>query len=50
MNVSHAGFILAAYAVTAVVVIGMIATLALDHRGLKRALARFPSRRPETGA
>jgi heme exporter protein CcmD len=37
----HFGFILAAYAVTFVVVAGMIGAIVLDHRALRRALARF---------
>ena len=35
----HAAFILAAYVVTALVVIGLIAWVVLDHRAQARALA-----------
>jgi heme exporter protein CcmD len=41
---SHVGFIIAAYAITGVAIIGVIATLVLDHRTLAKALERFPSR------
>ena len=37
----HAGFILTAFGVTAVIVGGMIVAIMRDHRALKRALARI---------
>ena len=40
----HAAFILAAYAVTVLVVIGLIAWVVLDHRTQARALADLDSR------
>ncbi len=40
MNDPHTGFIVAAYAGAAVVLIGMIAATILDHRALRKALAR----------
>ena len=44
MSASHAGFILAAYAITAIVALAMIGAIVLDHRALKKALAAFPAR------
>jgi heme exporter protein D len=40
----HAGFILAAYGFTALVVAGLIARAILDHRAQRRALAAFERR------
>ncbi len=40
----HTGFIVAAYAITALAVFGMVAAIALDRRALKKALVRFPAR------
>jgi heme exporter protein D len=40
----HAAFILAAYAVTVLVVIGLIAWVVLDHRTQTRALADLDAR------
>jgi heme exporter protein D len=40
----HAGFILAAYAVTALVVGGLILRALLDHRAQTRALAELEAR------
>jgi heme exporter protein CcmD len=40
----HAGFIVAAYAITAIAIVGMIAAILYDQRALKKALARFPAR------
>jgi heme exporter protein CcmD len=37
----HFGFILAAYAVTVVIVLGMIGAIVLDHHTLRQALARI---------
>ena len=45
----HFGFILAAYAVTVVVVLGMIGAIVLDHRALRRALEKFGPRSVSTG-
>ena len=41
---SHAGFIVAAYVVAGVVIAVMIGSIALDYRGLRRALAGFGPR------
>jgi heme exporter protein CcmD len=41
---SHEAFIAAAFGLTLVIVVGMVAALVLDHRALRKALARFPSR------
>jgi heme exporter protein CcmD len=41
MNSAHFGFIFAAYAVTAAIVVGMIGAVIMDHRALQRALARL---------
>ena len=46
MNVPHVGFILAAYAITALTLVGMIGALVLDHRALRRDLARMRDREP----
>ena len=40
----HAGFILAAYAVTALVIGGLVLRAALDHRAQTRALAELKAR------
>ena len=45
MAVPHVGFILAAYALTAVAMVGMVATVVMDGRGLRRALDRLDPRR-----
>jgi heme exporter protein CcmD len=44
VNGSHVDFIIAAYALTAVAILAMILSIVLDHRALKKALARFPQR------
>ncbi len=44
MNGSHIDFIFAAYAITAIAIAAMIASIVIDHRALKKALARFPQR------
>lgn len=49
MNVAHFGFIFAAYAVTFVVVAGIIGAIVLDHRALQRELARMAARTPARG-
>lgn len=41
---AHAGFILAAYGVTAAAVAGLIGWVALDHRHLRATLAELDSR------
>jgi heme exporter protein CcmD len=40
VNDPHTGFIVAAYATAVVVIGGMIAATILDHRALRKALAR----------
>ena len=45
MNVAHAGYILAAYAICVIVVGGLILAIALDYRRLKRELAQLGDRR-----
>ena len=45
MAVPHIGFILAAYALTAVTMVGMVATVLIDGRALRRALDRLDPRR-----
>ncbi len=44
MAVPHIDFILAAYASTAVVLVGTAAAVLLDGRALKRSLARLETR------
>jgi heme exporter protein CcmD len=44
----HAAYILAAYGLTAIVIVGMIAAIMIDRRRIERALARFPSRGTDT--
>jgi heme exporter protein D len=44
MDIPHIGFILAAYAVTAVVMGGAVAAVLLDRRALLRGLARLEAR------
>jgi hypothetical protein len=46
----HAGYIFAAFAVTAVVVAIMLGRILLDHRSLTRALAKLPPRGEGDGA
>ncbi len=41
MNVAHAGFILASYLLCLGVILGMIGAIWLDHRRLKRDLAKL---------
>jgi heme exporter protein CcmD len=45
MNVAHAGFIIAAYAICIGVIGGLILAIYLDHRRLKRELAHLGDRR-----
>ena len=45
----HTGFILAAYGLAAVVIATMLATIVLDHRALRKRLARFGTRDAERG-
>jgi len=40
----HAAFILAAFLIAGAVVAVMLGAIILDHRNLKRALAKFPPR------
>lgn len=44
MNVEHFGYIFAAYAIAAGVVLALIASILIDHRALRSALARLPAR------
>jgi len=44
----HTAYIAAAYGLTVIVVLGMIAAIVIDRRRIERALARFPSRGSET--
>jgi heme exporter protein D len=41
------GFVIAAYALGLMVVAGMILTILLDYKSLKKALARLPQRRAQ---
>jgi heme exporter protein CcmD len=41
IDAPHFGFVVAAYAVAAVVILGMIAAVAADYRAQSRALRRF---------
>ena len=45
MNIAHASYIIAAYALCVGVVGGLILAIYLDHRRLKRELARLGDRR-----
>ena len=45
MDVPHIGFIVAAYAVTAAVMLGAVMVVLLDRRALLRALDRLDPRR-----
>lgn len=40
----HAGYIVAAYGITVVVILGVIGWTMFDYARLKRALQRFPAR------
>ena len=40
----HAAFIIAAFVIAGAVVVFMLGAIILDHRSLKRALAKFPPR------
>ena len=46
----HAAFIIAAFVIAGAVVAVMLGAIILDHRGLKRALAKFPPRGEGDGA
>lgn len=45
----HTGFIVAAFAVTGVVLVGMIAAILLDYRAQLRALSRLTARLDRRG-
>ena len=45
MAVPHIGFILAAYALTAAAMAGMVVSVVIDGRALRRALDRLDPRR-----
>ncbi len=45
----HFGFILAAYAITAVAILAMLAAVLIDYRTLRRRLARFGTREADRG-
>jgi len=46
----HAAFIIAAFVIAGAVVVFMLGAIILDHRSLKRALAKFPPRGEGDGA
>lgn len=46
MGASHTGFILASYLMAAAVFVGLTARTVLEHRALKRQLARLEERAP----
>ncbi len=41
---THLGFIIAAFAVTAIVILITLGSIVLEHRRLRRALSAFPMR------
>jgi heme exporter protein CcmD len=43
-DLPHIGFVIAAYAVAAIVVAFLIGLIVIDHRSLRRALATYESR------
>jgi heme exporter protein CcmD len=45
MDIPHLGYIVAAYAVAAVVIVAMIGAIVVDYRDLAARLARLESRR-----
>ncbi|MGD0641748.1 MAG: heme exporter protein CcmD [Roseiarcus sp.] len=47
MEIPHLGFIVAAYALAAGVVVAMIASILWDYRGLSAALARLEAARAD---
>jgi heme exporter protein CcmD len=49
IDVSHFGFVVAAYAIAAIVVLGMIVAVAADYRAQSRALRRFEEARGRQG-
>jgi heme exporter protein CcmD len=49
MAAPHFGFVAAAYAFAAVVVVGMVAAIVRDYRSLSAALARLESTRADRG-
>ena len=46
-DIPHVGFIIAAYGVTTICLIGTVVVLLIDGRAQKRLLARFSDRRGE---
>jgi heme exporter protein CcmD len=48
--VPHLGFIVAAYALSGLVVVAMIASILMDYRALKAALARLEAARADKEA
>ena len=46
----HAEFIIAAFLIAGAVVAVMLGAIMLDHRSLRRALAKFPPRGERDGA
>ena len=44
MSDAHIGFVIAAYAVAAIVLIGMVVAVFVDYRGQKEALKRLEGR------
>jgi heme exporter protein CcmD len=48
-DIPHIGFIVAAYVVATVVIIGMIGVILFDYRSLSRALERLEATRRDKG-
>ncbi len=44
-DIPHIGFILAAYGITAIVLVGMVAAVLIDGRNQARLLAKLEARR-----
>jgi heme exporter protein CcmD len=49
-DIPHLGYIVAAYAVAAIVIVGMIGAILLDYRDLAARLARLEARRGRSDA
>ncbi|HEV3045326.1 MAG TPA: heme exporter protein CcmD [Roseiarcus sp.] len=47
---NHVGFVIAAYAIAAVVLIGMVLAVFADYRAQQKALRRLEGGRERTGA
>jgi heme exporter protein CcmD len=48
-DLPHVGFVIAAYAVAAIVVGFLIGSIVIEHRSLRRALAVHQPRTPDAG-